>query len=110
MVVFHDSKVLLNGFAHTRSARAVLAQSASGVSLVPRLSWEGKKNLVANDCVPMRHGKQFFTRKRYCHRLAMVRRRGSLGARPSTEREGLVHFASRTCSALSANVGQLSRC
>ena len=31
----------------------------------------------------------------------------SLGATPSTGREGLVHFASRTCSALSANVGQL---
>ena len=33
----------------------------------------------------------------------------SLGASPFT-REGLVHFASQTCSALSANVGQLSRC
>ena len=48
-------------------------------SFVPRLSW-GKRE-PGNDCVRMRqplptkHGKLFFTRKTYCHRLAMVPRR-----------------------------------
>ena len=51
-------------------------------SLVPRLSWgRRKESLATTACacacqpLPTKHGKLFFTRKGYCHQLAMVLRR-----------------------------------